>query len=299
MKNFILYYYNIQITEFISQDTYYYLETKNDIYYFCKVRKTEEELTTISKNLIHTNYHILVKSKDNHYLVEYNKETYCLLKINCLLNDMITFNEIMGNRIPITTRSPLNWSLIWQEKIDYLEEQAALFRVGKDSLIKSFYYFAALGENAISYLNYNNFHSTNISVCHYRVYYPNKPVNYYNSLNVMADYDTRDYAEYIKSVFYGNKDYEVLNLVKSIISNKKYTKDDLGLFYARMLYPSYFFDYFSKYILEDRLCETELMSILERVDEYEDLLRDIYYEIKKTYDIPEITWLLKKSNPLN
>lgn len=297
MKNFILYYYNIQVTSFFSQDTYFYLETKDDTYYFCKVRKSEEELATIYETLVNTNYHILIKSKDNHYLVEYNKESYCLLKINCLLNDMITFQEIISKRIPLTNRTHLNWSLIWQEKIDYLEEQAASFRVGKDSLIKSFSYFAALGENAISYLNYNNFKSNNLSVCHYRVYYPNKPVNYYNSLNVLVDYDVRDYAEYIKSVFYENKNFETLNLVKMIINNKKYTKDDLGLFYARMLYPSYFFDCFSKYILEDKLCEDELMHILERVDEYEDFLRDMYYEIKKTYDIPEITWLLKKNNP--
>ena len=297
MKNFILYYYNIQVTSFFSQDTYFYLETKDDIYYFCKVRKSEEELTTIYETLVNTNYHILIKSKDNHYLVEYNKESYCLLKINCLLNDIITFQEIISKRIPFINRTHLNWSLIWQEKIDYLEEQASSFRVGKNSLIKSFSYFASLGENAISYLNYNNFKSNNISICHYRVYYPNKPVNYYNSLNVLGDYDVRDYAEYIKSVFYENKNFEALNLVKMIINDKKYTKDDLGLFYARMLYPSYFFDCFSKYILEDKLCEDELMHILERVDEYEDFLRDIYYEIKKTYDIPEITWLLKKNNP--
>ena len=73
MKNFILYYYNIQVTSFFSQDTYFYLETKDDIYYFCKVRKSEEELTTIYETLVNTNYHILIKSKDNHYLVEYNK----------------------------------------------------------------------------------------------------------------------------------------------------------------------------------------------------------------------------------
>ena len=63
-----------------------------------------------------------------------------------------------------------------------------------------------------------------------------------------------------------------------------------------MLYPSYFFDCFSKYILEDKLKEEELMAILERVDDYETILKDTYYEIKKVYDIPEITWLLKKSN---
>ena len=47
MKNFILYYYNLEITDYISQDTYYYIETKTDIYYFCKVRKSEEELDKI------------------------------------------------------------------------------------------------------------------------------------------------------------------------------------------------------------------------------------------------------------
>ena len=46
MKNFILYYYNLEITDYISQDTYYYIETKTDIYYFCKVRKSEEDFGT-------------------------------------------------------------------------------------------------------------------------------------------------------------------------------------------------------------------------------------------------------------
>ena len=153
-----------------------------------------------------------------------------------------------------------------------------------------------LGENAISYLNYNDFKSYNLSVCHYRVYYPNKPVNYYNSLNTLIDYDVRDYAEYIKEVFYCNKNFDCLNLVREILNDKRYTRDDLGLFYARMLYPSYYFDCFSKYILEDKLKEEELMLILDRVDDYENLLKDIYYEIKKVYDIPEVTWLLKRSN---
>ena len=114
--------------------------------------------------------------------------------------------------------------------------------------------------------------------------------------NTLIDYDVRDYAEYIKEVFYHNKDFDCLNLVRESLNDKRYTRDDFGLFYARMLYPSYFFDCFSKYILEDKLKEEELMAILDRVDDYENLLKDIYYEIKKVYDIPEVTWLLKKSN---
>ena len=57
MKNFILYYYNLEITDYISQDTYYYIETKTDIYYFCKVRKSEEELDKIYEELYNTKYH--------------------------------------------------------------------------------------------------------------------------------------------------------------------------------------------------------------------------------------------------
>ena len=242
MKNFILYYYNLEITDYISQDTYYYIETKTDIYYFCKVRKSEEELDKIYEELYNTKYHLLIKSKYNRYLVEYNSESYCLLKVQCLLNDMISFLEIKNNRFLINERSTVNWGVIWQEKIDYLEEQANSFRVGKNSLIHSFIYFVGLGENAISYLNYNDFKSYNLSVCHYRVYYPNKPVNYYNSLNTLIDYDVRDYAEYIKEVFYCNKNFDCLNLVREILNDKRYTRDDLGLFYARMLYPSYYFD---------------------------------------------------------
>ena len=59
MKNFILYYYNLEITDYISQDTYYYIETKTDIYYFCKVRKSEEELDKIYEELYNTKYHLL------------------------------------------------------------------------------------------------------------------------------------------------------------------------------------------------------------------------------------------------
>ena len=140
MKNFILYYYNLEITDYISQDTYYYIETKTDIYYFCKVRKSEEELDKIYEELYNTKYHLLIKSKYNRYLVEYNSESYCLLKVQCLLNDMISFQEIKNNRFLINERSTVNWGVIWQEKIDYLEEQANSFRVGKDSLIHSFVY---------------------------------------------------------------------------------------------------------------------------------------------------------------
>ena len=119
MKNFILYYYNIEITDYISQDTYYYLETKNDIYYFCKVRKSEEELNKIYEELYNTRYHLLIKNKYNRYLVEYNKEFYCLLKVQCLLNDMISFLEIKNNRYLVTDRNTVDWGLIWQEKISF------------------------------------------------------------------------------------------------------------------------------------------------------------------------------------
>ncbi|MDD5835626.1 MAG: hypothetical protein PUD34_00230 [bacterium] len=298
MKNFIEYYYNILITDYVAQENYFYLESKDEIYYFCRVRKTEEELKKIYDVIENSKYHLLIKSKYNTFVVQYNNLDYVLLKVRSLLNDTINFDEIINNRVYVSNIDPINWGRVWQQKIDYLEEQMREFKIGKYSFYQSFIYFVGLGENAISYLNYNSFKSNNFSLCHYRVYYPNKPVNYFNSLNVIVDYDMRDYAEYIKSVFFNNDDFDALNLVRILLQNKKYSRDDFGFFYARMLYPSYFFDCFSNNILDDKLKEDDLVKIIDKIDKYEFFLKDIYYEIKKVYDIPAIDWILKKSNKL-
>ena len=83
--------------------------------------------------------------------------------------------------------------------------------------------------------------------------------------------------------------------VSKFIFDNRYDYNDMILFYSRMLYPTYYFDLFERSIT-DNVLEKRIMDVITKSDKYEMLLKDIYYEIRKKYNIPGVDWLIKKSN---
>lgn len=65
------------------------------------------------------------------------------------------------------------------------------------------------------------------------------------------------------------------------------------MLYARLLYPSYYFDIYEK-VIENLKDESELLDIVSRVDEYELFLKDAYFELSKLYKIEQILWIINK-----
>ena len=59
-----------------------------------------------------------IKSKYNTFVVQYNNLDYVLLKVRSLLNDTISFDEIINNRVYVSNIDPINWGKVWQQKID-------------------------------------------------------------------------------------------------------------------------------------------------------------------------------------
>ena len=59
------------------------------------------------------------------------------------------------------------------------------------------------------------------------------------------------------------------------------------MFFARMLYPTYYFDIYEE-IITDREKEEKLLKILDKVNDYENILKQIYRQIK---NLPTIDWL--------
>ena len=73
--------------------------------------------------------------------------------------------------------------------------------------------------------------------------------------------------------------------------------ENVKILFARLLYPSYYFDIYEKIIQEEQK-EIELINIINRIDEYEEYLSKIYEMIKEDYkDINPIEWI-KKSESL-
>ena len=190
-----------------------------------------------------------------------------------------------------------NWSSLWSDKIDFFEYQVRELGVEKNVVKSSFSYYVGLSENAISYVNnailkYGGVSSGRIVLSHRRVFYPNYKLNYMNPLSFVFDLEVRDVAEYLKSMFF-KKDIEYcLDELKSYLSIRKLNIYEYHMFYARLLYPSYYFDVYDS-VMNKNVNEEELVKIVKRSNDYEKFLKITYLEISKYVRLDKIDWIIE------
>ena len=113
-------------------------------------------------------------------------------------------------------------------------------------------------------------------------------------MNFVCDYRVRDAAEYIKSTFF-NED-NAYELVEEYLKNNLLSYKEALLFYGRLLYPSYFFDIYDD-IVNNNLEENLIEKIINKSDEYEIFLLNVYYLLSKIFNqyIPAVDWIIKRS----
>ena len=63
------------------------------------------------------------------------------------------------------------------------------------------------------------------------------------------------------------------------------------MLFARLLYPSYYFDLYDAIMNHDE-SEEKLISIIAKVDDFELFLKEAYLEISKYASIDKINWLI-------
>lgn len=308
MKNVLNYYYNINVTDVVKEGDVYSFDLNYTKYYFVLLLRPIEDLPHLN-DLTNEMYakgiltHTFMLNKDNLLYTVYNEQNYCLLKINNSWDKEITLNDINHfhyNLIITDTNSKLkrtDWATLWSEKIDYFEYQIRQLGIDKKIIVNSFSYYIGLAENAIAYVNNISLNldaSTNgmLTVCHRRIFNPNISLNFLNPLSYVIDYDIRDIAEYIKVMFFSNEYdwYEIENY----INRQVLTPYSCAMLYARLLYPSYYFDVYEK-VMNEEVEERDLLSIIENVDNYEIFLKDIYNLLSKKNPIPRIDWIMHKN----
>ena len=112
----------------------------------------------------------------------------------------------------------------------------------------------------------------------------------YNPLNLIIDSRTRDICEYFKSLFFNDK-LELID-IQNYFSVTNLTREELYLFYARMLFPSFYFDMYEK-IINGSNKDKEMLKIANKIETYQILLRDLYWVLKKYANLPDIEWIIK------
>ena len=308
MKNVLLYYYNLTPEDIHQKDDVYFFKINNYRYFMYPVMRNNDEMKEIfeiDRELIIKKFpvHQIILNKQNNILTQHNNLNYVLLKSCIKKNDLICSEDIayLENNTPvIKNNSSLyrsNWIDLWKKKNDYIEYQISQFGMNYPIIVEHFAYYIGLAENAIVYAKNTNIDVKptildNPVICHKRITNKTNLFDLFNPLEFVIDHKARDIAEYIKFKFFYNKE-NLWEEIHNYFSSNNISLYGVRMFYARLLYPTYFFDKYDE-ILYGISSEKDLMNIIQKQDEYEEFLADMYNFLNLRYKIPEIEWIIKK-----
>ena len=291
MKNLINYYYGLLIKSFKKKNDKFIFEVDNKNYEFVPFIGDINKFYNIYSVLIKTkNYcHEIVFNNNNSILTNYNGKNYILLKKNININRELNIKEILAYDVPVYVSEKIGWKILWEQKIDYYEYQMAQLSKKYNIIKNSFDYYLGLSENAINLLNYIDINEVKTFISHKRIKENEKLDDFFNPLNIIIDSRNRDIAEYIKINFFNNNVINIKELLE-YLDKLNFNFSEMLLFFARLLYPSYYFDVYDD-IIQEKVNEESIKKYIEKNISYEIFLKDIYKYVKLKYRIPEIEWL--------
>ncbi len=306
MKETIMYYYNIDVDVLEENDGKYHFKYQNRDYFFVFYNRNLEELDDIITCVFNMKekgilVNDIIMNINGSFLTSINGFNYILMSVVNPKEEFDIFDIVnIASKLHLNNNTSKlyrnNWGTLWMQKIDYFEYQIRELALNKPVVKDSFSYYIGLAENAISYVNNINARFPNVSstvvLAHRRVFYPNYKLNFFNPLSFIFDLEVRDVAEYLKAMFFAiDTEYEVLEDLKSYLSIRSLSVYDASMLYARLLYPSYYFDIYEEVMNKER-DEEDLVRVIKKADLYEDFLKKAYLEITKYAMIERIDWLI-------
>lgn len=308
MEQFLKYFYDIYIDNIYKKDNKYYFYKDNSLFCVAKNYRLPEEL----KDILEICYEMqsrfpvsqIIFNKFGQISSDYDNNNYILLKINTSMSSDITINDIIkiNNSLFLNKdKKELyrnNWAKLWESKVDYFEYQIKELGRNKKIILNSFSYYIGLAENAISIANicelYNKDNmNEKVVLSHRRINYPCMEYEFYNPLEYIFDIQVRDVSEYLKSMFFYTDRNHTIKELKNYLLSTRLSNYEANMLYARLLYPTYYFDIYEK-VIEDLKEESELLDIINKVDEYELFLKEAYFELSRMYKIEQINWIINK-----
>lgn len=307
MKETLEYYYGLDIESIEELDGKYHFKIENQDYFFVFYNRGIEELEDIinvSNEMVKKgiNVHKILINRNNSFLTKVGEYNYILFAVSNLneeydIFDMVKISEklVLNNNKSNLYRN--NWGTLWSEKIDYFEYQVRELSIEKDVVKNSFSYYVGMAENAISYVNNTNMKyggdAYRIVLSHRRVFYPNYKLNYLNPLSFVFDLEVRDIAEYLKAMFFKKDISFCLDELSSYLKIRHLSLYEYQMLYARLLYPTYYFDIYES-VMNKNGDEEELVNIIKKCDSYEEFLKKAYLEISKYAKIDKIEWIINQ-----
>ncbi len=298
MKNVLLYNYNLEpetIEKIGQYDCSFYIDYQK--YYFQVFTRPLEDLEDIVKiaSQVKMRFHQMIPNRFGSLSTPYMGKNFVLLKINGPENEEIDVYDLMRDTIPYQEpKSNLlrtDWGNLWSAKVDYLEYQISELGTAHKVARHSFSYYVGLAENAIEYVQLLNPSELETVISHRRIEKPFRSKEYYDPTCIVLDYRPRDYASYFKMKFFESEG--VIEEVRLLADKNILTPLEYNLLFARLLYPSYYFDALQQ-VLEKGADDDSLLKYIESVHDYENFLRQTYEIFKTKSSMLKIDWLIKR-----
>lgn len=302
MKNAIKYYYNFEPIDIHFLNNGYFFSLANQFYvlYICYLEEKDiQKIYDLQKKLLENNIYVhqIILNRDRNIFTMIDGKKYILMEMynemnNKINEDMVVLFNEETSYIFTDDRSQISWKKLWEQKIDYFEYQVNQFGKKFAKIRQSFSYFVGMTELGISLLtNFNS--NAKLSISHRRINKDSTTFDLYNPFNFIIDYKIRDICEYFKYSFIKGED--VFEKILKYFSISNLTLEEIYLFFTRMLFPSFYFDYYeeimNKYFNENIIDESTLNNIDKIAIAYEKLLKKIYLFVKGYISIPKIDWL--------
>ncbi len=309
MSNYINYYYTIYPDAIHEQNKTFYFIYNDEKYFFMPYNRPYEDvkyLYELNVEMIRRGslVHEIILNKDKSAITLVNDIPYILMRVyinehnGIKLNDIVFMSISNLNIKPNQTLDRTDWKGLWSAKMDYFEYQISQIGKKYPIICECFSYYIGIAENAIAYVRntmlevektpYDTF-----SVAHKRIKEDYTDFDIYNPLSLIIDYSVRDISEYIKAKFFASED--VWPEIEDYFNNYELSIFSKRMLYARLLFPSYFFDVYEA-IVEGKLNEEYILSIVYKTTEYEEFLNEFHIFINRGNLIPQIDWLTKKNS---
>ena len=319
MKNVIAYYYDIHLNDIYQKDGVYRFSANGLNFAFLPFTRGLDELddlVNLSRYLfnIGISVHQFVVNINNAFLTyistdesdfcgannnvraKFNSSIpYVLLQIynnerrKITIEDITSFSNKTYNIYNYNSLNRSNWGELWGAKIDYFEYQINQLGKNKPIIRDSFPYYSGIVENGIGVFNSLDVNYAMMSVQHKRIKKGTDVFWFYNPLNFVIDYRIRDACEYYKNKVLDRAEAQMIgDDILNFFRSDSLNKDEIYLFYARMLYPSFYFDKYENIIVSEGKDFEEIKDITSK---YEKILKLLYKNLSNYIVMPDIWWL--------
>ena len=297
MKNALIFYYNLYSNDIrqVSGNYKIFVDDKKYVLFNCDSYVNNINFVYyISQYLLNKRIYVhqIILNNSDQIITFINNIPYVLMKI-FVDDEYVTLNDVINfSNITIEENENIKfhkWSQLWEKKVDYMEYQISQFGKKYPIIRSSFSYYIGLAENSImlSKMVENNIIFNNIS--HRRIKNKDKLFDLYNPFNLIIDYKVRDVCEFFKSRFFINND--IYDEIIYFLSYSNYKTTELLAFFARFLYPSYYFDMYENIINND-YNEKNLLLIIDKAEDFEKIIKKLYNYLRIRISMPDIEWLI-------